>query len=84
MEIVNAVDPERVDIDLQFIKPFKAHNTTDFILEPVGDGTKLTWDMQGPNQCMGRIMQVFMNMDQMVGKDFEQGLANLKAVTEQA
>lgn len=84
MEIVESAHPSKISLKLEFIKPFKALNTTDFYFEPDGDGTKLTWDMQGPNQCMGRIMQVFMDMDGMIGKDFEKGLANLKAVAEQS
>jgi uncharacterized protein YndB with AHSA1/START domain len=82
MEIVESTPPSKVSLKLEFIKPFKAHNTTDFLLEPHGNGTRLTWDMQGPNQCMGRVMQVFMDMDRMVGRDFEAGLANLKGVAE--
>ena len=84
MEIVESTPPSKVSIKLDFIKPFKSQNTTDFILEPAGDGTKLTWDMRGPNQFMGRVMQVFMDMDGMVGKDFERGLGNLKGVAEQS
>lgn len=84
MEIVESTHPSRISLRLEFIKPFQALNTTDFYFEPDGNGTKLTWDMQGPNQCLGRIMQVFMDMDAMVGKDFEKGLANLKAAAEQS
>ena len=82
MEIAESTAPSKVSLNLEFLKPFKAQNTTDFILEPEGDGTKLTWDMQGPNQFMGKVMQVFMDMDGMVGKDFERGLSNLKEVAE--
>lgn len=82
MEITESTAPSKVSLDLQFIKPFKGQNVTDFILEPSGSGTKLTWDMHGPNQCIGRIMQVFCDMDAMIGKDFEQGLSNLKAAAE--
>ena len=55
---------------------------TDFTFEPAGHGTKVTWDMHGPNQCMGRIMSVFMDMDRMVGKNFEDGLAKVKTLAE--
>ncbi|MFO1095010.1 MAG: SRPBCC family protein [Planctomycetaceae bacterium] len=82
MEITESTAPSKVSLDLQFIKPFKGQNVTDFILETSGSGTKLTWDMHGPNQCIGRIMQVFCDMDAMIGKDFEQGLSNLKAAAE--
>jgi uncharacterized protein YndB with AHSA1/START domain len=82
MEIVESTLPSKISLKLDFSRPFEAHNMTDFTFEPVGNGTKVTWDMHGPNQCMGRIMSVFMDMDQMVGKDFEKGLANLKAAAE--
>lgn len=82
MEIVESQSASKVSLRLEFLKPFKAVNSTDFILEPVANGTKLTWDMHGPNQCMGRMMSVFIDMDKMVGKDFETGLANLKQAAE--
>jgi hypothetical protein len=82
MEIVESATPSKISLKLDFSRPFEAHNITDFTFEPVGNGTKVTWDMHGPNQCMGRIMSVFMDMDQMVGKDFETGLANVKAIAE--
>jgi uncharacterized protein YndB with AHSA1/START domain len=82
MEIVESTELSKISLKLDFSRPFEAHNVTDFTFEPAGGGTKLTWDMHGPNQCMGRIMSVFMDMDQMVGKDFETGLANLKAAAE--
>jgi hypothetical protein len=49
---------------------------------PQGDATYLTWLMHGPAPFMSRLMQVFMNIDKMIGKDFEVGLANLKKITE--
>ena len=82
MEIVESAVPAKISLKLDFLRPFEAHNMTDFTFEPAGNGTKLTWDMHGPNQCMGPIMGVFMDMDAMVGKDFEKGLANLKSVAE--
>jgi uncharacterized protein YndB with AHSA1/START domain len=82
MEIVESNSPSKISLKLDFSRPFEAHNMTDFTFEPVGNGTKLTWDMHGPNQCMGKVMSVFMDMDKMVGKDFETGLANLKAAAE--
>lgn len=82
MEIVESIPASRITLNLDFLRPFEAHNMTEFTFEPVGNGTKLIWDMHGPNQCMGRIMSVFIDMDKMVGKDFETGLANLKAAAE--
>lgn len=82
MEIVESVSASKISLTLDFSRPFEAHNVTDFTFEPVGSGTKVTWDMHGPNQCMGKVMSVFMDMDAMVGKDFEKGLAKLKMVAE--
>ena len=82
MEILDAPAPQKVVIKLDFLKPFEAHNTAEFTLQPQGDGTRVTWAMQGPTPFIGKIMHVFMNMDRMVGKDFETGLANLKRAAE--
>jgi hypothetical protein len=54
----------------------------EFTLEPAGDMTKVDWVMHGPAPFISKVMQVFFSMDRMVGKDFEEGLANLKAVAE--
>ena len=82
MEILDAPAPDKVVIKLDFLKPFEAHNTAEFTLLPQGDTTNVTWLMHGPAPLMSKVMQVFMNMDNMIGKDFAVGLANLKRVTE--
>jgi hypothetical protein len=82
MEIIDAPAPSKVVIKLDFFRPFEAHNTAEFTLQPQGDATNVTWAMQGPNRFIGKLMSVFINMDKMVGKDFETGLANMKAVAE--
>ena len=82
MEITDTAPPGRVTIKLDFVKPFEAHNIVDFTMESKGDATLVTWAMRGPCPFMGKVMSVFINMDRMVGKDFEAGLANLKAVAE--
>jgi uncharacterized protein YndB with AHSA1/START domain len=82
MEIKDASPPSRVSIQLDFIKPFEAHNTAEFTLDGQGDSTNVTWVMHGRQPFMFKVMTVFMSMDKMVGKDFETGLANLKAATE--
>jgi hypothetical protein len=81
MEIVEAA-PSRLALKLDFLRPFEAHNTVVFTIQPQGDATLVTWAMQGPLPYIGKVMHVFMNMDRMVGKDFETGLANLKAAAE--
>ena len=82
MEMVEATAPSKVGLKLDFTRPFEAHNTVVFSLVPQGDTTMVTWDMKGPTPFMAKIVHVFMNMDKMVGADFETGLANLKAATE--
>ena len=82
MEIAESVPPSRLAIKLDFLKPFEAHNLVEFRLEPKGDMTNITWSMQGDTPYFAKIIHVFINMDSMVGKDFEAGLANLKAVVE--
>jgi hypothetical protein len=82
MEILDASLPSKVVIKLDFFKPFEGHNTAEFTMLPQGDATNITWLMHGPAPFMSKLMQVFMNLDHLIGKDFEVGLANLKKVTE--
>ncbi|SDT42636.1 SRPBCC family protein [Bradyrhizobium canariense] len=86
MEILDISVPSKILIKLDFFKPFEGHNTAEFIMLPQGDATNpttdLTWTMRGPAPFMSKVMQVFMNLDRMIGKDFEIGLANLKRLTE--
>ena len=82
MEIVEAQAPRKLGIRIDFLKPFEAHNAVDFTLEPRGAQTQVTWAMYGPATFVTKLMGVFVSMDAMIGKDFEAGLANLKAVAE--
>ena len=82
MEITEAVAPAKLVIKLDFVKPFEAHNLVDFALAPSGQATHVTWTMQGPVPYFARILHLFVDMDRMVGKDFEAGLANLKLAAE--
>jgi uncharacterized protein YndB with AHSA1/START domain len=82
MEIADSVPPSRVAIKLDFVKPFEAHNDVVFALEPKGDVTQVRWAMQGHTPYFAKIIHVFIDMDKMVGKDFEAGLASLKAAAE--
>ena len=82
MEIADTSPPSKVTIKLDFMKPFEAHNTAEFTLEPKGDSTNVTWAMYGPSEYMAKVIGVFVSMDKMIGKDFETGLANLKTVAE--
>jgi uncharacterized protein YndB with AHSA1/START domain len=82
MEILEATTPSKILIKLDFIKPFEGHNTAEFTMVPAGVATTVDWTMQGPAPFMSRVMQVFVDFDRMIGKDFEAGLANLKALVE--
>lgn len=78
---ITAVKPgERIDIALHFLEPFEDQASTAYILAADGDKTRLTWSMDGKNNMMGKIFSVFMDMETMIGKDYEEGLANLEAV----
>jgi len=82
MEIAESVAPSKLAIKLDFFKPFEAHNTVEFTLEPKGEATNVTWAMQGDTPYLAKIIHVFLDMDKMVGKDFEAGLVNLRAAAE--
>lgn len=83
MEITQVQAPQRVAMKLDFVKPFEAHNVVEFSLQPEGSKTQVTWAMHGPANYLSKLMGVVINMDKMVGKDFEDGLNNLKALAEQ-
>ena len=82
MEILETSPPNKAVIKLDFIKPFEAHNTAEFTLEPKADTTLVTWAIYGPSALVTKVMGLFFNMDTMIGKDFEAGLADLKAAAE--
>lgn len=82
MRIVDAKAPGRLALKLDFIKPFEAHNDVVFSLTPQGPATAVTWTMTGPTPFIGKIMHVFMDMDRMVGGDFESGLTAMKTAAE--
>ncbi|MBV8665603.1 MAG: SRPBCC family protein [Burkholderiaceae bacterium] len=82
MEIMESSPTTKISIKLDFFLPFEAHNTAEFTMQTHGDLTSLTWAMYGPSPFMMKLMHVFMPMDRMVGKDFEEGLNNLKTIAE--
>ncbi len=82
MEILEAAAPSKILIKLDFFKPFEAHNIAEFTMLPHGDATNVEWAMRGPAPFMFKLMEVFVSCDKMIGKDFEAGLANLKALAE--
>jgi uncharacterized protein YndB with AHSA1/START domain len=82
MTITESRPPELVRIKLEFLKPFAATNLTEFTFKPQGEQTRVTWTMSGHNGFMAKAFCMFMDMDKMVGGDFEKGLAALKSVSE--
>lgn len=82
MEITGAEPGRRVEVTVDFVKPLAAHNVNTFLLVPEGDGTRVTWTMQGTNAYMMKVMSLAVNMDKMMGAHFETGLANLKVAAE--
>jgi uncharacterized protein YndB with AHSA1/START domain len=84
MTITDADLPRREVIQLEFLKPFQATNVTTFTLVPGEGGTKVTWAMEGDNGFTAKAATLFMDMDSLVGGDFERGLAGLKTVSEAA
>uniref|UniRef100_B0SUT4 Polyketide cyclase/dehydrase n=1 Tax=Caulobacter sp. (strain K31) TaxID=366602 RepID=B0SUT4_CAUSK len=82
MEIVKATAPTELNMSLDFTKPFEAHHRAIFTLTPEGDATRVTWAMEGASPFMFKLMGLVFNMDRMIGKDFETGLAALKVEAE--
>lgn len=82
MEILESTPSSHITIKLTFLKPMANEGTAEFALTPNGDGTDVTWTMVMPAPLLSKVMSVFFDLDQMIGKDFETGLANLKAKVE--
>lgn len=82
LQIVDASEPSSVTMDLHFVRPFEIQNTVEFIIEPEGQASNVTWSMRGPMPFISKVMSVFIDMDDMVGSDFEVGLSNLKRLAE--
>jgi hypothetical protein len=82
MTIVESHPNDVVRIHLEFLKPFSVTNASEFTFSPGGNQTVVTWTMTGQNNLMFKSMHLVMNMDKMLGGDFERGLVKLKAVSE--
>ncbi len=74
--------PSKLTMQLDMLKPIEGHNVVEFNLEPADGGTRVTWAMRGANTMLSKIVGLFMNMDTMIGKDFEDGLSSLKTQVE--
>lgn len=84
MTILESRPADLIRIQLEFFKPFKATNTAEFDFRPEGHQTLVTWSMFGKNNFMGKIFSLFVNCEQLVGRDFEKGLAAMKSAVERA
>lgn len=85
MEIMDTTEPSKISIKLDFIKPFASSNQAVFELKPQGSGTtEVSWEMHGPSPYMMKVASIAMNLDSMIGQDFEAGLNNLKIIAEKA
>lgn len=73
-----------IGLKLEFLRPFKTTNTAEFAFKPTGGGTTVVWSMAGKSNFFFKAFGLFMNCDDLAGKDFEKGLANLKSITEAA
>lgn len=82
MTITESRPQELVRFKLAFIKPFEDVCTAEFAFKPEGEKTSVTWTMYGEQKFIGKLICMFMDMDKMVGGDFEKGLANLKGIVE--
>ncbi len=82
MTITSAEPLKRVGYKLEFFEPMESQAQADMKLTQAGDKHEVTWGMDGENNFVGKLFCVFVDMDKMIGKDFEKGLAQLKGVTE--
>ena len=84
MTITESRPNDLVRIKLEFLKPFAATNTAEFAFEPEGEQTTVTWSIFGKRPFLGKAISLFMDMDKMIGGNFEKGLANMKTIAEGA
>jgi hypothetical protein len=82
MTLVESYPSDLIRIQLEFLRPFKATNTAEFTFKPQQDQTLVTWSMLGTKNFVFKAFHLFMNMDKMVGGDFEKGLAEMKSIAE--
>ncbi len=82
MEIVEDSPPSKLVLKLDFVKPFEGHNVVTFTLAPQGETTNVTWTMEGASPFFAKVIGLFCDMDSMIGKEFETGLAALKTLAE--
>ena len=82
MTMTESRPSDLIRIKLEFFKPFAATNIAEFTFKPEGNQTAVTWSMTGENNFMAKAIHLFMNMDKMIGGQFEKGLAQIKSLVE--
>lgn len=82
LEIVESIAPRKVVMRLDFTRPMEGRNVAAFTLEPQGAATEVTWSIEGPMPYVSKLFGLFCDMDTMIGKEFEAGLADLKSLAE--
>jgi len=82
MTIMESRPNELIRINMEFLKPFAATSTVEFTFRPEGDRTAVTWSMVGKVNFVGKVVHLFVDMDTMIGTNFEKGLTDMKAVVE--
>jgi len=84
MTIIDSRPNDLIRIKMEFFKPFAATNTAEFSFKPEGNHTAVTWSMFGEKNFMAKAIHLFMNMDKMIGGQFEKGLTEMKSIVEAA
>jgi hypothetical protein len=83
LEIVEASFPTKVVMDMQFLRPMKARNISEYVVTPLpGGGCEVRWSIRGPSPMLSKVMCLFIDMDAMIGREFEAGLSSLKTLAE--
>jgi len=82
VSVLAAVPNEAVSMRLKMTKPFACDNSVQFTLVPNGSGTSVTWAMSGKQPYMAKLMSTFINCEKMCQKQFDEGLATLKSMSE--
>lgn len=82
LEIIDTAPGKRVILELEFFRPFKADSLVEFSLKPVSGGTEVRWEMDGARPFIVKLLGLFLNLEEINGREFEKGLAALKALVE--
>lgn len=82
LEITESIVPSKVVMDLHFLRPMEGRNVAMYVVTPKDGGSEVAWSIEGPSPFLSKVMCTFMDMDKMIGGEFEKGLADLKALAE--